>query len=228
MPIQVTCPGCHQRFKVSDKFAGQQGPCPKCKTPMKIPTLEEQVVIHAPEDFGPKNAEGRSVLRPIERRETKISPVQWAAIGGTVVLIPALAFLVGMMFRDGGETNVPPLVLAIGALLVAPPLTWAGYSFLRNDELEPYTGSPLYIRLAICSVSYAVLWGGYALLKQFWFGGAAPEVWQLLFAVPVLFIPGTLASLATLDLDGTNAALHYGMYFGATIILRVIMGMPAF
>ena len=27
----------HTRFKVSDKFAGQEGPCPKCKAKIKIP-----------------------------------------------------------------------------------------------------------------------------------------------------------------------------------------------
>ena len=68
MPIKVICPGCTKRFTVSEKFAGQKGPCPHCKAEIKIPEVaEEEVVIHAPENFGPKDAGGRAVLKPIER-----------------------------------------------------------------------------------------------------------------------------------------------------------------
>ena len=37
MAIAVICPGCKASFRVSDKFAGQTGPCPKCKAPDKEP-----------------------------------------------------------------------------------------------------------------------------------------------------------------------------------------------
>jgi hypothetical protein len=37
MPILVTCPGCKAQFNVSEKFAGKQGPCPKCKAVITIP-----------------------------------------------------------------------------------------------------------------------------------------------------------------------------------------------
>src|SRR6476661_3159539 len=30
MAIAVVCPSCHARFQVQDKFAGKEGPCPKC------------------------------------------------------------------------------------------------------------------------------------------------------------------------------------------------------
>ena len=73
MPIQVTCPGCHARFKVSDKFAGQTGPCPKCKKPITIPKKEDEVVIHAPEAYGPKGVDGTATLKPIERKESSAS-----------------------------------------------------------------------------------------------------------------------------------------------------------
>ena len=35
MAIDVTCPSCHTRFQVSDKFAGKSGPCPKCKNTIR-------------------------------------------------------------------------------------------------------------------------------------------------------------------------------------------------
>ena len=50
MPIAVVCSSCKARFQVSEKFAGKQGPCPKCKSIITIPKVEEQVQIHAPEE----------------------------------------------------------------------------------------------------------------------------------------------------------------------------------
>ena len=49
MAINVICPGCHTRFKVSDKYAGVEGPCPKCKVKIKIPEKSDEVVIHTPD-----------------------------------------------------------------------------------------------------------------------------------------------------------------------------------
>ena len=52
MPITIVCPGCHGRFSVSEKFAGKQGPCPKCKKVISIPKASEEVKIHVPDDYG--------------------------------------------------------------------------------------------------------------------------------------------------------------------------------
>jgi predicted Zn finger-like uncharacterized protein len=76
MPIQVVCPSCHARFSVSEKFAGKKGPCPKCKTVIQVPEATEEIKIHAPEqsEAGAKGTGGRHVLKPIERKETKVQP----------------------------------------------------------------------------------------------------------------------------------------------------------
>ncbi len=77
MAIQVTCPGCLKRFKVSDKFAGRKGPCPNCKAELQIPRADEKVVIQEPDEFvsGGKTSAGRLDIKPIARRDTKVSPV---------------------------------------------------------------------------------------------------------------------------------------------------------
>ena len=73
MPIQVTCPKCFKRFQVSEKFAGKTGPCPNCKSQIKVPEASEEVVIHAPEDDAPKDRSGQSVLKPLKREETDVT-----------------------------------------------------------------------------------------------------------------------------------------------------------
>jgi len=84
MPIHVTCPGCLTKFTVADKFAGQKGPCKKCKTIIEIPKLEDQVVIHSSEhsEAGAVGASGRHVLKTYRRQDTKFQPLVFAAVIG--------------------------------------------------------------------------------------------------------------------------------------------------
>jgi cation transport ATPase len=230
MPILVICTGCHKRFKVSDKFAGKSGPCPQCKTVLQIPTLDEEVKVHAPEEFGGKNAEGKGVYKPIAKEPLSVTPIMWTLTVGLVVLVPVIAFVLGRIIHETLPLAVGRMVtLGVGALLVAPMLVWAGYSFLRNDELEPYRGTALWIRVTICSVIYAALWGVYAYMVTMLVGDAQPEsIIHLLVIVPVLVVAGGLTSLATLELDATAAGLHYGFYLLATVVLRLIMGIGPF
>ena len=87
MPIHVICPGCHARFKVGDQHAGKTGACPKCKGPIQIPAAGDEVVIHAPElEAGAKDAKGRSVLKPIRRKEAKFWLNAALAVGDIVHL----------------------------------------------------------------------------------------------------------------------------------------------
>ncbi len=224
MPIVVVCPNCHARFEVSEKFAGKQGPCPKCKGVIKIPELGEEVKIHAPEDFaaGGKDAKGRPVLKPIERTETKVTPVLLVGVLVAVVLAFAVAFILRT-----SDLKSSPLVLGLGAVVLAPPLVIAGYSFLRNQELEPYRGGELFVRAAICSVVYASLWGAMWAIKHFLFGTDGPlETFNIaVLAAPALII-GTLTAFATLDLDFGSGFFHYVLYLAVCVLLRLVMKLP--
>ena len=224
--IQVTCPGCHTRFKVSEQFAGKEGPCPKCKKTITIPKKEEEVVIHAPENLGPTGTSGQAVLKPIERADTSVSKVMMVLGVGAAVMVPVIALMAKQFaFPDG---NVPTWFLAAGAIVLAPPLVLLAYSFLRDDELEPYQGTALLVRVLICSAVYAGLWGLHVYVCSMILGpGTTPELPHLTFLLPVLFIPGAIAALATLDLEVVSAGMHYATYLGATVVLRLIMGLSA-
>ncbi len=227
MPIRVICPGCHASFNVSDKFAGKSGPCPKCKAVMKIPEKSEEVVVHAPETEGPKDSTGKSVLKPIARQnDAKFSLPMTIGIVGTLITIPLVAFVLGRSMQDAeGNPDINPIILAVGAVLLAFPVVVSGYSFLRNDELEPYSGKELWLRASICAAVYAALWGLHWYLGWMNLYGNPMESFHYVIAVVVLLIPGALASLATLDLDGTSAAIHCGFYLMVTVGLRLIMGL---
>jgi hypothetical protein len=223
MPIPVICPGCKKSFNVSDKFAGKQGPCPQCKTIIKVPEKIEEVVLHAPEGFGPKDAKGRAVLKPIARKETKVSPLLTAIILVTSVVVLAVAW----MFRSP-TGDVPVLLLVAGALALAPPLAWAGYTFLRDDELEPFRGKELWLRVAICSAVYAGLWGLVALITGYVLGGDQLEVIHMVFVAPVMVGIGAFAAFASLDFEFGVAAIHCSLYLLVTVVLRLILGLSAF
>jgi cation transport ATPase len=227
MPINVTCPGCLKRFSVADKFAGQKGPCPKCKTIITIPKKEEEVVIHAPEhsEAGAVGAGGRHVLKTYKRKDTKFQPLVFTGVVGFVLV----ALLVALVLRSTGE--VDPWVLAAGAILLGPPLAWAGYPFLRDPELEGYRRTELAIRSAACGLVYALLWGLYMFVgAQLWGTDAftdGMEVYQLVIMVAAVLGIGTFAAYVSLDLEPGSAFFHCALYFAVTVLLRLVAGLSA-
>lgn len=226
MPINVICPGCHARFKVADKFAGQQGPCPKCKALITIPKPEDEVVIHAPEhEAGAVGVSGRHALKTYKRRDTKFRPLVFAAVIGSVLAI----LLVALVVR--GMQDQPTWLLAAAAALLGPPAAWAGYTFLRDDELEGYDGPALVIRATACGLVYALLWGVYMFVGgQVWGWDAMAgglEIWQMIVLGALALGIGTGAAYVSLDLDAGSGFFHCAMYFGITVLLRAIIGLPA-
>jgi hypothetical protein len=188
-----------------------------------VPEKEEEVVIHAPEEFGPKDASGQAVLKPVEREETKVTPVAIAVIVASCLASVAVVYILGRSF-DGA---VPTWILGVGAVLFGPPLSFAGYALLRDHELQPHRGVSLYLRCLICGLIHASLWGVYFIIKGYLLEGNV-ELFQLVFIVPPLIGVGAVASWASLELEFFTGALHYGIYLGATVLLRLLMGMAPF
>ena len=229
MPINVTCPGCHTRFTVADKFAGQKGPCKKCKTIIEIPKLEDQVVIHSSEhsEAGAVGVGGRHALKTFRKQDAKFKPLIFVGVAGVVLV----TLLVAIVLRD--PKNPPSsIILALGAILLGPPLAWAGYTFLRDDELEGYDGTNLAIRSIACGLVYALLWAVYAFLGDRLFGLYSAEaakngleIWQMIVLwVPVLGI-ATLAAYVAFDLEPGSGFFHAAMYFAVTVLLRWVVGL---
>lgn len=226
MPIQVICPGCHTRFKVGDQHAGKAGACPKCKGPIQIPTAADEVVIHAPEsEPGAKDAKGRNIFKPLRRKEAKFQLNTALIIGGATLLTVAIAFLVGRQTMTEGARTA---ILAVGALLLGPPLAYAGYSFLRNDEMEPFRGKDLLIRSLACGTAYAAMWGLYWYLGAQFFelGESKLELFQIgVLLIPVLLLGAGIAFLS-FDFDPLTGFFHFTLYFVATVLLRAVMFLP--
>jgi hypothetical protein len=222
MAIQVTCPNCLKRFQVSDKFAGKTGPCPNCKKEIKVPDASEEVVIHAPDDEAPKDRQGVSILKPLKRTETDVTRKGMIITFGAILL--AVAAAVGLR----GMETIPVYVLAMGALFLAPPLVWSGYSFVRDSELEPHVGPDLRNRVLILSVILAALWLVYVFVPTYVMEYDSPAemsyLWfGIIFAVMVGL--GALASAATFDLEPLNGLTLAGLYFIVAVVLALISGL---
>ncbi|MEX2315767.1 MAG: hypothetical protein WD669_01355 [Pirellulales bacterium] len=227
MPINVTCPGCLTRFTVGEKFAGKKGPCPKCKAEITIPKPSEAVIIHAPEhsEAGAIGVGGRHALKTYKRLDTKFKPLVFTGVAGFVLL----AILIALVIRIE-KLPAEMWLMALAAVVLGPPSAWAGYTFLRDDELEGYRGHALVLRAVICGLVYALLWGVYWFVGTQWGGPDAftngLEIFQLavLFAIPLAI--GTFAAYVSLDLDLGSGFFHCGMYFAITVLLRLVAGMP--
>ena len=219
MAIRVTCIKCHTRFDVSDKFAGKEGPCPKCKATIKVPALDEQVVVHAPETMGPKDSSGKAVLEPIARKETNLSGVQL-----TLIIAVILAFLAGsyaLRFVFEEAEKMPIYVLAVGAVALAFPLVYVAYSFLRNQEAAPFFGNDLWSRIGICTSIYSALWLIMPLMAY-----AFPDngIGSMIGILAMIAAGGTIGMLV-LEFDFIFGILHYGMYLGVCLLARLVAGL---
>jgi hypothetical protein len=222
MPIQVTCPGCLSRFTVSDKYAGKKGPCPKCKKEIMVPDKAQEVVIHAPEVSGPKDSKGVAVLKPIKRGEFRVGWKVWAMVGLATVVTLSLAILVRWNVIPSA-----PWLLTLGALVLAPPIAMLGYTFLRDDELEGYSGREYLVRITICSAVFAATWLIYLGLARFFENqslGDVSVVQMALFMLAMIAV-GTVASLTSLELETGQSIMHYLAYFVVSFLLCWIMGI---
>jgi hypothetical protein len=222
MPIQVTCPGCLARFSVSDKFAGKQGPCPKCKQVITVPDKSQEVVIHAPETSGPKDSAGRPVLKPLRRVE--FNPSTWQiAIAATV----AILCLIGAIALRVMAQSPPTWVLALACIALAYPLASMGYTFFKDDELGGYIGKERWIRLGICAAVFASTWGLYMGLA-YYFGNrtlADVEPIQLAIFLALMFGLGIAVSVGACELEVGQSFLHYAIYFIVTLLLALVAGV---
>lgn len=246
MPIPVVCPGCKASFNVSDKFAGKQGPCPKCKTVISIPKADaakkpvEEVKIGEPEPpAGGKSKTGRPTSKPLLRTDLKLSPVAIGAIVGVILaLFVAAYFARGLVMSPypltGEQQLLPELkepydaqilrgyaLRGVGLLLVALPIVWAGYQVLRDDELEPYRGRSLYMRIGVCVFVYLLLWGVYALIPSDY--TSAWYMW-LVMAPPLLAV-GFTAAYFCFDFDPTSALTHFLSFALVTLLLGMTAGL---
>ena len=217
MPIRVTCTGCHTRFNVSDKFAGREGPCPKCKIKIRIPSKSEEVVVHAPE-VGPKDSQGKSILKPIARKETKISGVQIAVIACTIVGFLICSLLVGQFFS---VSQIPGWLFPLGAIALAVPVCFGGYSFLRDQDLGVFRGQELWIRIAGCALIYALLWLLVPLMNY-----AFVDLGQTgaFVALGIMLVAGAGVASLAFDLDYLVGLMHAGLYLSCCLVCRLLTG----
>jgi drug/metabolite transporter (DMT)-like permease len=182
------------------------------------------VVVHAPVDSAPKDSKGKSVLKPIRREETKLSM--------PVIVGSALAALVAVGVAFGYRLNPTPppaALLAAASILLAAPLVYAGYWFLRDDELQGFTGRELLVRCTICAVVFALGWAVYAWVPGFVADQQSlSETSALMMAlmIGVMVALGATAAVLTLELEIGQGLLLHLMYLIITFALTWLSGTP--
>lgn len=224
MPIRVTCTKCHTRFHVSEQFAGKEGPCPKCKTLIRVPNPEEAVVIEAPKPKGPVDSTGKSVLKPIRRKETKLSSVQITLIASSVIVFLVVAIILRLTVPPSGDV-IWWVILSAAAFVLAVPLSFVAYTFLRDQEREGFWSKELWVRVLICSAVYAVTWIAMPIAYAAFYDSY--EIGSYITAGVAMFGFGTVAAMFCFEFDWLIGTTHYGLYMGTCLIGRWIAGVGA-
>ena len=100
-------------------------------------------------------------------------------------------------------------------------------TILRDDELEPLSGKELWVRTAICSTAYAVLWGAYYGLKIAMgvTPGTMPDPMVAVIAVTVIAAIGSGVGFASMNLTFGTGAIHFAFYLVVTVLLRLVVGL---
>jgi hypothetical protein len=159
------------------------------------------------------------LLKPITRQEARLKPVLAITIGGAILAAIAGAWIVRCFAVEPGALRYQ--LCGVELLLVSPLLAVAAYTFLRDDELEPYRGMQLYVRAAVCALVYMILWGVFAYIYISVLEGKVDLPYWLLLAPPFLCL-GAAAGKFSFDLETTNGFFHYAFYVAVTVILGVI------
>ena len=107
-------------------------------------------------------------------------------------------------------------------MVISPIIVYGGYFFLRNDEWEPLDGMELWVRSAICGLSFALLWGVFAYVSGSVLTG---EIWMWLIVAAPLFAMGSIIGTASLDMEMGNGFFLYSFYVVFTVFLRWLAGM---
>lgn len=221
MAIFVVCPGCRTRFTVSDKFAGKSGPCPKCKTTIKIPKLDEQVVIHEPDMFGTggRSATGELVLKPIARAERRITPAMILAVIGAIVVVFVGTVVLGSVGVFKGQVWLQ----ALGLAMITLPTSAGAYEFLRHQEdLRPLRGRQLWIRAAGCTLGYLLVWWGFDwAVTNF----VTEELWTWAIVLPPVFAVGAFIAFLAFEIEYTSGLLHFTLFALIAVVLRWAAGL---
>jgi len=147
MPIRVECPSCQAAFRVHDDQAGRRGRCPRCKSPIEVPS-------------GPPEPDPELV--PIEPPRARAPAADSAAVEGEEIY--GLA-------GGGAKARAAPLrassaagrlaVTAAGVAQAAAPTrptqTPAQVLAAFRGEIEPVRPTPLYLFWAAVVAGMMVL-----------------------------------------------------------------------
>ncbi|MEC9093697.1 MAG: hypothetical protein VX438_13370 [Planctomycetota bacterium] len=227
MSIRVTCPSCLKKFQVSDQFAGRKGPCPNCKKEITIPDpKKDKVVIESVEDTFPKDSTGKSILKPISREQTQITPVQIGIIITAVITYFAVALAIRFTVNVDAENplDYPMSVLIFGAIAIGPPMAFAGYFFLKEEEMGSFLGKELYLRSSLCGLFFALTWITPEII-HYAFGEYSTLA--LVIAVVTMFGFGGLIASVSFHLQILMGQILFGLYFGVCILMRIIVKAQA-
>ncbi len=182
-------------------------------------------MIHAPDDGAPKDRKGVSVLKPIKRTETDVT--RKGLIITIAAVVGALAIAIGFRLFSGGD-GPHWIAQIIGLIVIAPPLVRWGYSFVYDQELEPFTGIELRNRVLICSALYASLWIVYAFVPSYVLElDRAAEMNYMTFGIIlcVMLGLGTFIAMTTFEIEAVGGLTHAGLYLLSAVLLAIIAGV---
>lgn len=256
MPILVNCPKCKTKFKVSEKFAGMEGPCPKCKSKIRIPAADpSETASEAPSPgktapAGKPDAKQDAAKHASAAKKPPPAPLE-VKIHEPETIGPKTSTgrpVVKPLVRKETQFAVVPTLAIAGATLLTFAVAWLVRQPLQQQLWLRAVG------LLLLSAPLAV--GGYWFLqndelephrgRSVWLRGmicglvymglwgayhllpadATGAAWSWIYIAPPFFLIGAGTAFVTFDLEIENAFFHYCFYVLITLALGFAAGLP--
>lgn len=132
--------------------------------------------------------------------------------------------MAALMLRMVYETpdDVPTWMLWVGAFGLAIPVTFAGYTFLRDQELGSFLGRDLWLRVIGCASVYALLWLLIPLMNYAFVDMGKTGAFV---AIGIMLASGAGVGMLAFDFDYLVGLLHCGMYVACSLLCRFTAGL---
>ena len=113
-------------------------------------------------------------------------------------------------------------MLWVGAFGLAIPVVFAGYTFLRDQELGPFLGKDLWMRVIGCASVYALLWLLVPLMNYAFVDMGKTGAFV---AIGIMLAAGAGVGMLAFDFDYLIGLLHCGMYLACSLLCRFTAGL---
>lgn len=222
MAIDVICSGCLKQFQVSDQFAGRSGPCPKCKTIISIPKLEDQLVIEEP-THRPGSPGAHTKINGIRRRRGFFQRFEIITLCSLFASAGIVAIVIRILQTDpiSRLDSTTGTLFVLGLILLSLGSSALGYGVLKDSEIKAFARRTTIFRSIMTATVYCIIAAGF-IGTTLLFSHEDPRNLILAVVAIACFSIASFAPMAFFEMELMQGALHVAIMICMTSLFCLL------